>query len=239
LKQLKLIRASALALLIALASTATAPVLAHQGDKVAEDSSSSNSVKVESSNQQTVTSDGSSQTRKSHSEVQVETTSDDDVVVNGIQLRHKAVTSLTELRKEHKTQTAEQRQKKCEDRKHGLTTKFSRIVSNSQRIQGRIGDVLDKALAYQQSNNLSPAGFDSLVAAAQTAKTTSQAAIDQLKTVQPTLDCSSGAVAEDVATFKAAAEQTRDSLKTYRTAVKNVLKALEAIKPTETEGSQQ
>ncbi len=130
-------------------------------------------------------------------------------------------------------------QKRCEAHKQGLTNKFSHIVTNSQRIQDRITDVLTKAQAYQTAHNLTVANFDTLVATAQSAGATSAASITSLKAVTPSLDCNNVSVASDVATFKTAAKTTRDDLKAYRTAVKAVLQALEAAKPATSEGSTQ
>jgi hypothetical protein len=147
---------------------------------------------------------------------------------------------VAEVRADHKAKTAEERTKVCEAHKQGLTKKFSRIVTNSERIQARIDDILAKAIAYKQDKNLSPANFDSLVATAQTAQATSADSVAALKTATPSLDCNNTSVATDVAGFKTAAGTTRDNLKAYRTAVKAVLKSLKtAKKATATEGSNQ
>ena len=140
------------------------------------------------------------------------------------------------LEKTHKGKSAADVQKICTAHKQGLTTKFNAIDTNSQRIQDKIDGIFAEAQAYQKANNLSPANFDSLVTAATAAQTASNASIAALKDVTPTLDCNSTSVASDVATFKAAASKTRDSLKAYRTAVKAVPQALETAKPT-TQGS--
>jgi hypothetical protein len=145
------------------------------------------------------------------------------------------------IKEEHKTRTAEDKTKACESHKQGLETKFSHIATNSQRIDDRITGVLNKAIAYQQANNVTADNFDSLASAAQTAKTNADNAIAQLKTVTPSVDCNSTSVASDVAAFKTQAAATRDSLKSYRTAVKAVLKALLTAKQADktAEGSDQ
>ena len=147
-------------------------------------------------------------------------------------------TSHAEARQDGHKLTDAEHQKRCESHKQGLTTKFSHIVTNSQRIQDRISDVLDKAVAYQQTNNITVANFDNLVAAANTAKANSADAIANLKAVQPSLDCNNTSVHSDVSVFKTAAAKTRDSLKAYRTAVKAVVQSLKTAK-TGAEGSNQ
>jgi hypothetical protein len=157
-------------------------------------------------------------------------------------LRGKGAEMLQELRQKHKGHLSDAaRQRVCEAHKKGLTTKFSHIVTNSQKLQSKITDIRDKLVAYQQSKSLTVANFDSLVAATQTAEQTSADAITALQTVTPTLDCSSTSVAGDVATFKAGAQQTRDGLQSYRQAVKDLLVAVAQAKGTpstdNTEGS--
>jgi len=166
---------------------------------------------------------GTSSTPKTENETESQNGTNEDGPKTGAQI-------LAEMHKNHKDQTEQQRQKKCEAHKQGLTTKFSRIVTNSQRIQDRISGILDKAVAYQQNNNVQVTNFDTLVAAAQSAKTTSADSITALKTVTPSLDCNNVSVASDVANFKAAAQTTRSDLKAYKTAVQAVLQALENAK---------
>jgi hypothetical protein len=156
---------------------------------------------------------------------------------NNSETMHQQASALvTQLRKNHKEQGQAQRQKKCETRQQGLNTKFDRIINNSQRIQTHISAVLDKAVKYQQTNNLT---IDStLVANAQAAKATSAGSISALQTAKPAIDCTNPSVADEVATFKTAAQTTRSNLKAYRDSVKAVLKALEAAKAP-AEGSNQ
>ncbi len=126
---------------------------------------------------------------------------------------------------------SEQKKKICEARKKGLTRKFSNIVANSKKTQTRIDGIYAKSLAYQTAENLQPVDFATLTEAADSAKATSTASIAALQAVTPTVDCNNVSVASDVATFKTAAQKTRDDLKAYRTAVKAVLKSLKEVKP--------
>lgn len=169
-----------------------------------------------------------------HQEAENETESGDDS--GGQSLHQKGQALVAQLRQNHKEQSQAERQKKCESRQQGLNTKFDHIISNSQRIQTHISDVLDKAVKYQQTNNVT---IDSaLVPAAQAAKAKSADSISALQATKPSIDCSNPSVADEVATFKTAAQSTRDSLKAYRDSVKAVLQALENAKAP-AEGSNQ
>lgn len=143
---------------------------------------------------------------------------------------------LAEAKKSHKSEkSAENRKKTCESRKQGLDQKFTRITANSERFQSKIAGVQQKAEDYKTANNIELSNYDELVSAANVAKEASASSIASLKEVKPTVDCNSASVAGDIATFKAAAQNTRDNLKAYRTAVKSLLKALhDAKEPAET-----
>jgi hypothetical protein len=177
----------------------------------------------------------SGQSAENETEITVATVS------NTGELHKKGADELNTLRAQHKEQSADHRKNVCEAHKQGLETKFTNIVNNSQKIQDRITSVFDKAVAYKTDNNLSPTNFDDLVAKAQAAKQDSADSIANLKAVTPSLDCNNVSVASDVATFKAAAKETRDNLKAYRSAVKAVVKSILDTKKASdtTEGSQQ
>ncbi len=158
------------------------------------------------------------------------------------ELQHSGSDMVTELQKKKSDNkkpehSQKERKKICESHKDGLTNKFNHIASNSARIQTRIDDVFTKALAFQLSSNTQVTDFDTLVLAAKKAQTNSADSVAALKTVTPSIDCNSTSVASDVATFKTAAQQTRDNLKAYKTSVRAILHTLETAKDSTTEGS--
>lgn len=161
----------------------------------------------------TVSSQQSSESETEHSA----TTSD---------LRKRGEEELAEKKKNLKEKSQEERQKTCEQRKKGIETKFDRISTNTQKVQDRIDTVLDKATTYADKNNLNSGDIAGLITTANAAKSKSASSVANLKTLKPTIDCTSNTVPSDIATFKAAAKEARDNLKSYRTAVKNLLKAL-------------
>ncbi|MEK7059572.1 MAG: hypothetical protein AAB971_02340 [Patescibacteria group bacterium] len=179
----------------------------------------------------------SDQTAKTES-----TTSDTAAKKNmyNAELRKKAEAELAAKRQKHEgAKSKEERHKRCESHKQGLTTKFSRISANSQKIKDHIDSVFTKAQAYQQAKNLHPDNYDALVATATNAQAAAATSITTLKNLTPTIDCNNESTASDVAAFKMAAADARDKLKAYRTAVKDVLKALQSARKSTTEGSNQ
>lgn len=149
---------------------------------------------------------------------------------------------------ERKTEHQATKQEACEAHKQGLTNKFSRIVTASERAKARIDAILTKAQDFKQTSGLTVANYDELLAAAEEDQTAVATAITDLKAVTPSLDCNNVSVKTDVQTFKTAATTTRDSLKDYKKSVKALVKALrdakqDAKQTTETtettEGGQQ
>ncbi len=170
-------------------------------------------------------------TQSTASEAEVEATSADDQKpepneAKQHEMHTKGEQKVADLRKDHKEHTADQRQKFCNLHKDGISTSVGAIKEHAQALQDRITEVLAKAVAFNTTQNLSPANYVALLAAANSDKLASSAAIANL--VAPTLDCTSTTVATDVATFKVSAEASRDALKTYRSDVKALIQAIKA-----------
>jgi hypothetical protein len=221
----------ALPAILLIFSVSTLPAYAHYGDH--DGSSDTTSSSHEASDSDT------SQSEPNHStETKIETQKriqevKQEAAQKVQQLRTKAQSVVSDLRKEHKEHTAAERQKNCEDRKNGLQRKVTELVSNAQKRQDRIDTVFTKTIAYQSDNNLTVPNLNSLVSAADAAKTTSQSSVQALASLKPTIDCSSGSVAKDVASFKSAAELARHDLTTYKKATQALLTAVEAAKSSE------
>lgn len=151
------------------------------------------------------------------------------------ELRMEGQAHVADLKKEVKSNRTEAEQTKvCEAHKQGLTSKFTVIARNSVSFQTRIDDVYAKALVYQSSKKINSTDITALIATADSAKVASATSIATLQAVIPTIDCTNVTVAQDVATFKVAATQTRTNLKGYKAAVKAVLQALKSATDTST-----
>jgi hypothetical protein len=166
------------------------------------------------------------------------TTTDSTKTEIETQDRHQGALMLTELRHSGRHHTLAEVKTACEAHKQGLDTSFSHISLSLTSFNSRVAGILAKAEAYQKTNNITVANWDSLVAAATAAGTTSDASIAALKAVTPSLDCNSTSVAQDVATFKAAAVQARTDVKAYKAAVRAVVKALLDAKQASQGGQQ-
>jgi chromosome segregation ATPase len=205
-------------LVLALAALVTVPAFAARGSADTNDTSTS-------SNSGSGSDDGTDDNSGSNS------TETETEHVDSTELRHRGSRLVAELRKEQRTvKTAEERTKTCESRRKGLETKFARIVANSKKLETKIGVFQTRATEYQTENNVTVDGWDGLVTKANDAKTAVDESIADLEALDPTVDCESTTVAEQVATFKATAQQVKTDLKAYKTAVKNLFVALQNAK---------
>ena len=139
---------------------------------------------------------------------------------------------LKDLRTAHKEHTAEQRKKNCTAAKDGLEKKLSNLGKNAAKYKTRVDNVFTKAQNYQKNNNVTVDNWDALVTAATDAQTKAAASVAALQSLDVNLDCSASNVADNVATFRTAAKQARDDLKSYKMAVKDLVKALIDAKGT-------
>ena len=176
---------------------------------------------------------GSSSSSSSSSSSGGGSTGDSTSNIDQYQNRKAAQELLAGLRKEHKEHTTAQRQKYCQAAKHGLETKLTKLGKNAVAFQARIDKIFAKAQTYQSKNNIQVTNWDVLLATAQAAQTKAASSVATLQALNVNLDCTSSTVADNVATFKAAAKQARTDLHAYKSAVKDILKALEAAKDQE------
>lgn len=243
MKRISKIGSALSVLVLALVLTGSLPVFAQNGDSGTEtetqtttsdqsgstSSTDQSSTKAERQSRAAELKKQAAENKKHAAEVKEQHQQDAaEVKADGAELRERGEKLLAEAKKDHKEKSEAERQKVCENRSKGLTTKFASITKASTGTKSRIDNIFAKAQAYQQSQNVVVANYDTLVAAAQTAQANAASAITVLQGITPNLDCTQpGTTASNVATFKAAAQQTRDSLKSYRQAVKAILQALE------------
>lgn len=229
----KLFPALGLTFLIAVSS----PVIALADDYGTGGSSESQAIQstsvsseaISTTNTTTVESESSS----NDSRVEFRTMSEAQSSSSGAS-RQKAQSKVQLLRSERNVRTTdEQRQKVCENRKNGLQTKFTSIATNAERYQSKIDEIYAKAQAYQAAYNLPTADTtSSTVLTIEKTKAAATISVAALRTATPTsIDCKNTNVATDVTEFKDLAAQTRNDLKTYKMAVKDLLSFLRDAEP--------
>jgi hypothetical protein len=141
------------------------------------------------------------------------------------QFKAQAEQKVQEDRQKIKEQTQAEREKSCSARKTSLTHRMSRAVSQAKGHKDVFDKIYAKVKAFHDNKQLNVTNYDALVNDANLAQTNAQASIDTLSSLDVTVDCSSETVATSVAAFQQAVKNTRDSLKAYRSAIGDVIKA--------------
>jgi chromosome segregation ATPase len=148
------------------------------------------------------------------------------------QFRTQAKGELAEKKTKVKTQTQEKRQKSCEARKDSLTKRMDNRVTQAKKHKAVFDKIYARVKTFHDTKQLNVTNYDTLVAAADTAQANAQASIDALQSLDVSVDCTSQNVADSVSAFQQAVKSTRDSLKTYRSAITDVIKAVKTAAGT-------
>jgi hypothetical protein len=139
------------------------------------------------------------------------------------QLAQEKINAKKQQIKEH---TQAERQKLCQGREKALNRRMGLAVSVAKAHKSFFDKVYTNLKKYHDNKQLNVTNYDSLVAAADQAQANAQASIDALAALDVNVDCASQTVASDVAAYQQAVANTRDSLKDYRSALVDLVKAL-------------
>jgi hypothetical protein len=142
------------------------------------------------------------------------------------QFKLQAQAKVAEKKAQVKGQTQEHRQQACQARKSNLTKRMSNAVSQAGRHKAVFDKIYTKVQAFYVNKNLNVSDYAGLKAKADSAQAASAASIEALKTTDISVDCTSSTVAQSVGTFQTAVGNTRDSLKTYRAALVDLISSL-------------
>jgi hypothetical protein len=158
-------------------------------------------------------------------------TSTDDVSQGSIHskaamFRQMGKEKMQQARENHSTLKAAQRQKVCEHIQNAVNHKLSAFNNHASTYLTRLNNVFTKLQAYQTTNNLPVSNYNDLVTAATTAQTNATVAVDALNSLGSTLDCTSTDPGAMLSSVKEGATSARDSLKAYRTSLKDIVVAL-------------
>jgi sRNA-binding protein len=154
------------------------------------------------------------------------------------QFKAQAQANVAEKKAQVVAKTQEQRQKACEARKANITKRMSKAVTQAEKHKATFDKIYNKVQAFKTKKDLTVENYDSLVTAADKAQSDAQASITALKDLDVSVDCTSETVAQSLASFQVAVKATRDSLKTYRESITDLIKAVKAAVPATSDSSQ-
>jgi chromosome segregation ATPase len=144
------------------------------------------------------------------------------------QFKQEAKTKVeTEHKSQAKVKSAEQKQKSCEARKASLTKRMNNSVAAAQRHKENFDKIYARVKTFHDTKSLNVTNYDTLVASVDKAQ---QDAVDQiaaLKALDVAVDCTqTDSLATNISAFQTAVKSTRDSLKTYRKAIVDLITQL-------------
>jgi hypothetical protein len=142
------------------------------------------------------------------------------------QFRLQAQTKIAEKKAQVKAQTQEHRQQACEARKTNLTNRMSRAVTQAENHKAVFDKIYTRVQDFYTKKKLNVSDYDSLKAKVDSAQAAAAASIQALKDTDISVDCTSSTVADSVSAFQSAVGDTRDSLKTYRAALVDLINSL-------------
>lgn len=142
-------------------------------------------------------------------------------------LRAQAQQLLAQERAKVKTTTEAERQKACVAHQQEINTRVNDYAAAAQRHLDVFNGIFTKVQTFYTNKKLNVTDYSSLVATATAKQTTAQSAVDTLKSLDVSIDCTQPDPATAVATVKTAVANARTALQDYRTAIKNVIVALE------------
>jgi hypothetical protein len=142
------------------------------------------------------------------------------------QFREQAKEKLQAARQNVKEQSEAHREQSCNARKANLTKRMSNAVSRAQKHKEVFDKIYSRVKDFYITKNLNVSNYADLTAKVDTASSDAQSSIDALKALDVNVDCTSQTVADSVSAFQQAVKTTRDSLKTYRATLVDLIKSL-------------
>lgn len=142
------------------------------------------------------------------------------------QFRLQAKADLAAKKAQIKEQTQDHRQKACEARKSSLTTRMANAVTQANKHKAVFDKIYSRVKTFHDTKNLNVPDYDTLTANVDKAQADAAASITALGQLDVSIDCTSQTVADSVSAFQQAVKSSRDSLKTYRASITDLIKAL-------------
>jgi hypothetical protein len=203
------------ALLIVCGVSLSGSALAEQGSNSGSGSHDSTKTEVTATSS-TTSSSGETESETEHSQTIRE------------QFKAEARTKVqSEVKAKVQANTQEQRQKACAARKDSLTKRMGNAVTAAQRHKTNFDNIYTKVQNFYTTKKLNVSNYDTLKAAADKAQQDAADQVSALKALEVNVDCmQTDSLATNLTAFQTAVKSTRDSLKTYRKALVDLITAL-------------
>ena len=132
-----------------------------------------------------------------------------------------------------KEKLKEDKFKICQEREDRINDSMSRAASRGQEKINLFTKIAERTEAFYASKGKVLAGYDDLVTALNAKKTAAQAAVDTVKAGSDDFKCDGDNPKAVAKLFKIDVHAMNDTLKDYRTAVKNLIVGVKSVQSTQ------
>ncbi len=140
--------------------------------------------------------------------------------------KQKAQQKVKDAKENTHEKSAELRQKACIAKKNSIQKRLSLRVTLAEKHKAVFDKIFQKVQNYYNEKGLNTDNYDTLVEQVEDAQASTNEKILALKSTNVTIDCTSPSVTSTLSTFKEALVATRDSLKTYRSSLLELIQAV-------------
>lgn len=140
--------------------------------------------------------------------------------------------TMGERREIAQTKLTEAKLKACQNRQKVVAKIMTRMTERAQKHVDLFGTIADRTKTFYVDQNKALADYEELVADVEAKRVNAQTLVDSAKATTATFDCNGEDPKGVISSFKATAQNTRDALQEYRTAVKNLIVGVKSVQGT-------
>lgn len=133
----------------------------------------------------------------------------------------------------------EKRLKNCQTREKAINNIMGRIATRGEKHIGVFNKIAERTQAFYVSKGLSVSNYAELVAAVNTKKAAAESAVAAVKATSVEFKCDGSDPHGAGQVFKENLRKEKAALKEYKTAVKNLIRAVKSANSSANEGAQQ
>jgi len=155
-----------------------------------------------------------------------ETASETETNTEVTNLRKQGQELLQTKRETVKAHTETEKQNACKAHQAEINKRSANYATAAQRHLEVFNKIFTRVQDFQKTKQLNDPNYDTLVATATAKQAAAQTAVDALKALDVSIDCTQPDPATSVATLKTAVANARTALQDYRKAIKDVIVSL-------------
>lgn len=153
------------------------------------------------------------------------------------QLRQQAQEHVQQVRAKGQAKSQAARQHACIARQAALTRRMNSAVDHAQKHKQVFDKIYTRVKDFYIAKKLNVTDYATLTAKADAAQASAATNVSALQSLDISIDCSSPDVASSVSAFQQAVKSTRDSLKSYRAALVDLINSLKGASTGTQSGS--